>query len=393
MTDVVNWIVTIIAFFFIISLLVFVHELGHFLTAKFFGVYVREFAIGFGKTIWSKKWKNTIYAIRLVPLGGFVELEGEVSSKEGPNAFRNKPAYQKILILVAGVAMNLIFATLLFALFLPGNGYRFSLPAVTDYNFSNTQEAVKAFPITVVSVNPDGPSAGQLNEGEVIIGIDGTRVVSYSNFQQILKDSQEKTVQFEFINMDTYKTTTRDIRVGKANDKGAILDVGLNFDRTLPYPVYLLNYNNNITAAASLTTDTSFFLFKSLGSLFGNAFQSGNYSEVAQSVGGLPTLANNVGQVVEVREFTFLIPLAALISISLAIFNILPFPALDGGQAFVVLLESLTRRKVPDSILSKINTFGFLFLIGLAILVNLKDVIQLGWLNNIGNFFKSIVGR
>lgn len=403
MESVITTIISIVAFFFIISLLVFVHELGHFLTAKFFGVYVREFAIGFGKTVWSKQWRGTKYALRLIPLGGFVELEGEVSTTKGENAFRNKSfskrefrnkrAYQKVLVLAAGVIMNILFAIVLFAIFLPGNGYKFSLPAITEYNFNNVEESVKAFPITVVSVNPDGPSAGQLSQGDVIIGIDGKRVNSYPNFQEILKENQEETVKFEFLDFETFKTTSRDIKISKANDKGAILDVGLNFDKTLPYPVYLLRLNNNVSSAATLTFDTSFYLLKSLGSLLGNAFQSGNYTEVAQSVGGLPSLANNVNQVVEVKEFTFLLALGALISISLAIFNILPFPALDGGQIAVVLIESITRKKVPDEILGRINTFGFLFLIGIAILVNFKDIVQLGWLNNVGNFFKSILGR
>ena len=119
MEQLVNIIITLVAFFVLISLLVFVHELGHFLAAKFFKVYVREFAIGFGKTVWSKQWRGTKYAVRLVPLGGFVELEGEVSTTDNPNAFRNKRAYQKIIILMAGVFMNIAFASILFAIFLP----------------------------------------------------------------------------------------------------------------------------------------------------------------------------------------------------------------------------------------------------------------------------------
>lgn len=393
MEQLLNIILTLVAFFVLISLLVFVHELGHFLAAKFFKVYVREFAIGFGKTIWSKQWRGTKYAIRLIPLGGFVELEGEVASSDNANAFRNKRTYQKIIILMAGVVMNIIFATLMFAIFLPSNGYKFNLPAITDYQFSNTKDSIKAFPVTVVSVVEDGQSFGQLFVGDTIIGVNGTRFQSYSAFQQLLKDNQEKTVKFEFIGLDSFETSQKDIKVGKADENGAILNVGLNYDRTQPYPIYLLRFNENVTSAASLTADTSFYLLKSLGGLLGNAFKSGDYTEVAQSVGGLPKLADNVGQVVEFRAFEILIPLAALISISLAIFNVLPFPALDGGQAAVVILETLMRRKIPDNILAVINTVGFFTLIGLAIVVNFKDVIQLGWLNSVGEFFRNILGR
>ncbi|MEO6729350.1 MAG: site-2 protease family protein [Candidatus Dojkabacteria bacterium] len=393
MDQLINLIITLLAFFVLISLLVFVHELGHFLAAKYFKVYVREFAIGFGKTIWSKQWRGTKYALRLVPLGGFVELEGEVSANEGPNAFRNKRAYQKIIILMAGVFMNIVFATIAFAIFLPTNGYKFNLPAIADYSFSNTKAALKVFPVTVITVDDKGQSVGQLSSGDTIIGVDGKRFQSYPAFQQALKDVQEKTVKFEFVDLDTFETSERDIKVGKADDKGAILNVSLNFDRSQPYPIYLLRFNENVTSAASLTGDTSIYLLKSLGGLLGNAFKTGDYTEVAQSVGGLPKLADNVGQVVEYRAYEILIPLAALISISLAIFNILPFPALDGGQAAVVLFETLTRRKVSDRVLGIINTVGFFTLIGLAIVVNFKDVIQLGWLNSIGDFFKNILGR
>jgi len=393
MEQLVNIIITLVAFFVLISLLVFVHELGHFLAAKFFKVYVREFAIGFGKTVWSKQWRGTKYAVRLVPLGGFVELEGEVSTTDNPNAFRNKRAYQKIIILMAGVFMNIAFASILFAIFLPTNGYKFNLPAIADYQFSNTKSSVKAFPITVITVAEDGQSKGQLFSGDTIIGIDGKRFLSYSEFQQELKGVQDKTVKFEFVSLDTFETSERDIKVGKADDKGAILNVSLNYDRTQPYPIYLIRFNENITSAVSLTGDTSFYLLKSLGGLLGNAFRTGDYTEVAQSVGGLPKLADNVGQVVEFKAYDILIPLAALISISLAIFNVLPFPALDGGQAAVVVIETITRRKIADRTLSIINTVGFFVLIGLAIVVNFKDVIQLGWLNSIGDFFKNILGR
>ncbi len=393
MEQLVNIVVTLVAFFVLISLLVFVHELGHFLTAKYFKVYVREFAIGFGKTIWSKQWRGTKYAVRLIPLGGFVELEGEVSAKDLPNAFRNKRAYQKILILIAGVLMNFVFAMILFGIFLPGNGYKFNLPAITDYSFNNTKSAVKAFPITVITVDDKGQSAGQLNPQDTMIGIDGKRFQSYPEFQQDLKDVQGKTVKFEFVNLDTFETSERDIKVGSADVNGAILNVSLNYDRSQPYPIYLIRYNENVTSAVSLTTDTSFYLLKSLGSLFGNAFRTGDYTEVAQNVGGLPKLADNVSQVVEFRAFDVLLPLAALISISLGIFNILPFPALDGGQAAVVVLETVTRRKISDRALGIINTVGFFTLIGLAIVVNFKDVIQLGWLNTIGTFFQNILGR
>lgn len=392
MESLINGILTILLLLLTLSIIVLVHELGHFLSAKLFKVTVKEFAIGFGRILYSKKYNGTLYAFRAIPLGGFVELEGE-QAVEGPNSFRNKHPLVKVIILGAGVVMNLILATVLFAIFLGNNGHRFTIPAVTDYEFHNTSNVIKAFPITIVSVDPEGNSKDQLFEGDTMIGIGGTRFSSFSEFQEKLKSVQDSEQDFEFINISDFTTNTRTIRVGKANEQGQILNAGLNFDQQSGYSAYFIQYNNNITAGVSITYDLSIYQLKAIGSLLSNAFATGNYTEVSKNVGGLPAISNQVGSVVEFRAFEILIPLAGLISISLAIFNILPFPALDGGQIAIVLAETVTRKKVPDSILSKINLFGFVFLIGLAIVINLKDVIQLGWVENIGNFFKNILGR
>src|SRR5690606_11038186 len=132
-----------------------------------------------------------------------------------------------------------------------------------------------------------------------------------------------------------------------------------------------------LSAGVSLTTDLVLYVPKAVFSLIGNAFQTGDFNELGNSLGGPLQIANQSNEIIQLGLIEAFIPLAGLLSISLAVFNILPFPALDGGQIAVVLVETAIRRKVPDSILEKINLFGFLFLMGLFVLVTFKDIIQL----------------
>lgn len=387
---------TIVSTLLLITVLVFVHELGHFLAAKFFKVDVKEFAVGFGKRLISKKYRGTIYSIRMLPLGGFVDLEGETDS-QAPHSFRNIRSYQKIIILSAGVIMNLILATVAMTIFLSNNNYQFTIPSLTEYNFHNTSSVVKAYPLFVSSVDENGNSAGQLATEDIIIGINNARFNSYSEFQNLVKDNQGKEVSFEFLNLDNLATNSRNIKVGFANEDGAILNVSLvelnRSSATVAYPAYYLNYPKNITSGLFLTADLTLYIPKSLGGIISNSFRSGNFTELGNSVGSPLQIIDNSNQIVEAGVFEAFIPLAGLLSISLAIFNILPFPALDGGQIVVVIAERIFKRRVPDHILEKINLFGIIFLLSLSGLLIFKDFIQLNVLDKFSELFKNIGQR
>ena len=389
-------VLTIVTTLLLITLLVFIHELGHFLAAKFFKTDVKEFAIGFGKRLVSREYKGTVYSIRMFPLGGFVELEGENKSIS-PNSFRNKRAYQKIIILSAGVIMNLLLATVAMTIFLATNNYQFTIPALTEYNFRNTETSVRAFPLMVTEVAEDGNSVGQLNEGDSIIGINNSRFDNYGEFKKLLEDNQGKLVNFEFLDLREFSTYSREIKVGFKDEEGAILNVGLfELNRTsssISYPAFFLQYPRNLSSGVFLTADLTLYIPKALGEIIGNSFRTGNFSELGNSVGSPLQIVDNSNQIIQAGAFQAFIPLAGLLSISLAIFNILPFPALDGGQIVVVLIEKITRRKIPDATLEKINMFGFIFLMGLGILLIFKDFLQLNVLDKFGEFIQNITQR
>jgi len=138
-----------------------------------------------------------------------------------------------------------------------------------------------------------------------------------------------------------------------------------------------LKYKANILSGAAMTYDIFFYQIKALGDIFSNAFSSGNYQQVSNSVGGIVQVAGTVNSVVALNEYSFLVALTAFISISLAFFNILPIPALDGGHILIITIEKLTRRKLSDKVVNAVTTAGFALMILLFIVVTFKDVLQL----------------
>lgn len=384
-----NLILTIIFFVVIISVVVSIHELGHFLTAKYFRMTVNEFAIGFGKILFSKTYKGTRYSIRAIPFGGFVELEGEDSSKD-LNNFRNRPFYQKVLVLVAGVVMNLLLAVVLLTFHLSTNNYTFLSPNLVDYSFNNVESQNSYIPIRVSEVKEGGRSEGVLEPGDTIVEVNGEAFKTYDEFSTILKENQGEDITLTFLNSDTFDTATKTYKLGVQNEEGAILDAVLSPSNT---PLYLVKYNNNITSGVSMTYDVFVYQVKAIGSLIQKGTQTGDYSDLSNSVGGLPRITDEINTAVEFNAIGYLIPLTGFISISLAFFNILPFPALDGGQIVIAFIEKLRRKKISDELLNKINLGGFIFLIGLGILINLKDIITLGWVNQLFESIRTVLGR
>lgn len=389
-----DFLVTIFFFVLIIGILVLVHELGHFLAAKAAGVEVKEFAIGFGKTLFAKEYKGTRYCINLLPLGGYVNLEGE-TSKTSKNAFRNKKFRIKLFVLVAGVAMNLLLAFILLTVYLASNGYKFSIfPNIVSYNFSGTETNLSYLPLRIVEVNPKGVSAGKLKADDIIVTINDKSFKSFGEFKQILEENLNSAITIGILDLETYSVSNVDILLKEKEANGGILNVTFSADNTsIGRQIYFLSYPKSILSGFYLTFDSVFYQFKAIGEIIGNAVSSGNYTELGDTFGGLPAVSNQISQIVEFRVLEILIPLSALISISLAIINILPFPALDGGQILVFAIEKLRGKELSEKLLNRINLTGFAILIIFAIAVNVKDVIQLNWAQGFLELVRDILGR
>lgn len=389
---------TIILFILIISSLVFVHELGHFLAAKLFKVKVEEFAIGFGKSIVSKKTQETVYKINIIPLGGYVKLEGENSKSIDKKGFRDKPFYVKFFVLISGILMNLVFSAILLNIYLHFNQYKFSiLPEIVPYSFSNTLSQKSLFPLRVINIIENSNAYGILNIGDIIVSINGVFFKDFEkDFKQILSVNVGREIVLGLLDLNTLKINEVNMFLDEQKIKNDTGILGVNFSANnvlLGKPVYFLEYTPSIFAGFNLTFDIFFYQSKILLNIFSNAFSTGDFSEASESLGGLPAVTNQVSQIVQFRIFEFLIPFTAFISISLAFFNLIPIPALDGGQILLFFIETIFRKKIPDSVISSINFLSFLLLISLAIIINVKDIIQLGWIETLLNTIFAIFSR
>lgn len=470
---------TLILFFFIIGILVFVHEFGHFAAAKLTGVPVNEFAIGFGPILFEKKYGATRYQFRLIPLGGFVSLEGEEDANS-PEGFRNQRYLVKVAILLGGIFMNIVFAILILFVYLNVTDWKMLLPTLSNHSFSNTDvvedyhpigvydiseldygwenlepgEAIieiegqkvetsqdvvglikdrygeevrvtvldtqkpevfekeitigglyegKYLPLIVSSILEDSEVRDNFKEGEIVVTVDDVAFKSFDEFQTLLEDNQGQLVRFGFQKPDNDEITYREIEIPMKNEEtGAILgisffvDYGIFFDEILDLTDNTFTYfefNRSIITPTTLSYDLVVYQIDGLASLVSDAFSSGDFSEVGQSVGSPVAVGASVNQIVVVGNFTFLLFLAGLISLSLAMFNILPIPALDGGQVALVTVEKLRGQKFSEDTIQKINASGFIFLMGLSVLLIAKDIAQFGVIGDIFDTFQGILGR
>lgn len=356
---------TIIVFILILGLLIFVHELGHFITAKRSGVKVDEFGFGFPPRIFGIKKGGTIYSLNLLPLGGFVRIYGENGPDPACNAshseageemaFYNKPVSARAKILVAGVTMNLVLAAVLL-----GFGHWSGLPSIIEDNVNN-QSAI----VQIVQVDFDSAA----NEAGINIG-DTIKELKYKDI--ILIPNQVIQVQ-DFIKNNLNQEIIITIKRGKSIiEKNLILkdSLGVGLARTaiISYPWYQALIKG-ITSAVNMT----WFIIVSLCSILWRLITAG---EMAVEFSGPVGIFNLAGQATQLG-FIYILQFTAILSINLAIINIIPFPALDGGRLLFLAIEKIKGSPVSRKIEGMIHTIGFACLIILLIAITWRDIVRL----------------
>ncbi|WP_252230324.1 M50 family metallopeptidase [Clostridium sp. ZBS15] len=321
------------------SVLIIVHELGHFTLAKLNGVRVEEFAIGMGPKVISKKGKETTYSLRLFPIGGFVNMMGEEEAVQDERSFSEKSPLRRISIIIAGAAMNYILAIVIFACIAGKFGYK--IPEV-------------------VNVLPDYPAIESgLQEGDKFIKIDGSRVFTADDITTGILMAKGAPVDLTVKRGNEIKNFTVTPKLNKENEY--MVGIGFGVETN---PSIGASLKHSVNQTASVVSQT----FKGLKMIFtGNA-------NLKTDVGGPLTIIKMSAKTAENGIWT-LMRFVGYISVSLAVFNMLPFPALDGGWTVILLIELITRRKVPNKIVENLNYVGFMLLIGLMILVTIKDII------------------
>ncbi len=369
-----------IAFIFIIGILILVHELGHFLIAKKAGVKVEEFAIGFPPTIWKRKRGETIYSIGAIPIGGFVKLFGEEGLKkeerEDPRSYYCKSPMVKIAIVSGGVISNFLLASFIFYFLLFGGGYASTVGAVfgldSKYYFPfGRQENL----IIISEVNKNSPAekAG-ITPNSQLITANQKRFEDIEEFIEFIHQHKGEEVVLKLKELDTEKEKTIKVVPRKSfPKKEGPLGIGLRKIMKIEYS----SLSDKIFMGFLHSFNLTHFTFFGLGHLIKDSFTKKNIQPLASAVAGPVGILAVTKMSVEEGLFS-LLNLLALLSLTLALINFFPIPALDGGRILFIGIEVLSGRKISPQVENKINLIGFILLIGLMILVTLKDIFQFG---------------
>lgn len=316
-------------------LLIFIHELGHFMVAKACGVKVNEFALGMGPVIFQKQKGETLYALRLFPIGGYCAMEGEDEESEDERAFNKKESWKKALIVVAGAAMNFILCVVI-------------MIGICIYSGTPTT--------TIGELSPGGPAANAgIKAGDEILSVDGMEVNEWNDILEAIS-AAENNVTVEVNRQGQVMTVESDL----TQENGRQI-IGIVPERD----------HNIISGAANGV--------KSTGRMFTVMIDS--FRMLFSGEIGVKELSGPVGIVYVVNDsvrmgIIYIFYLTALISLNLAIVNMLPFPALDGGRLLFIIIRKITGRVITDEIEGKIHFVGIMLLFALMIYVTWNDIVR-----------------
>ncbi len=412
-----GFILSAIKIIFLLGFLIFIHEGGHFLVAKLCKVKVNEFAIGFGPTIWNKQGKETKYALRLIPLGGFVSMEGEIESSELEGSFSKASIPKRIAIVVAGAVVNIVFAVAIYFILIASTGTYISTEVnktldgysaqingiqsgdkilsingknvkraqtVTDILSKNQGENIQVTyerngKISEIDIKPTQnniKSTGiYLKDSNKIIAVDKNSSAEKHGIKpndEILEVNGENTNNNPFSIIDLIDKSEKEILLKIQRGK-EVLDIRLTPDITPKYYLGITFKNaedtiiNRVYYGITETGDFLISIFDNLKQLF-----TGNVG--IEQMTGPVGISEAVAETKGVEEFVYLL---ALISLSLGVTNLLPIPALDGGKLLILIIEAVRRRPLKEDTELKIQMIGFFIIISLSLYVTYNDILRL----------------
>ncbi|HKK54639.1 MAG TPA: RIP metalloprotease RseP [Patescibacteria group bacterium] len=370
---------TIIIFLLVLGVLVFVHELGHFVVARKNGVKAEEFGFGFPPRVWGiyknkeNKWKqvrgkkevkdakSTIYSFNWIPLGGFVKIKGESGqNKEDKDSFAHKPVWRRALILVAGVVMNIILAGVLISV-----GYMIGFPDSTANLPKSAQ--VSGQQVQIVQIMPDSAAeSADIKAGDVVVSVDGESIDSEIELQELIRARANEEVDLVLKRQD--KTMNLIVSPDVKDNGQGSLGVAIVSSGIVKYPFFQSIWQGFKVAFLLLGA-----IFVAFFELIKNLFVGAPISaEIAGPI-GIADMTGNYARM----GFSYLLQFTALLSLNLAVINILPFPALDGGRILFLVIEKIKGSPVKQEVENVIHNLGFILLMLLVLLVTFKDVSRL----------------
>ena len=372
-----------------LTVLVVLHELGHALVARRNGVRVEEFGIGFPPAAYKKNvkksflGKNVVYSVNWLPLGGFVKLQGEHDDDKKPGDYGAATFWQKTKILLAGVMMNWLTAVILLTILA-----WFGLPQLVPHQFTVASDTHVIYnPVVLASIEKDLPAENAgLKSGDAVISVNGEKIETSAQLSEVSAAHKGEMVRVTYKRDGTERVAHVALRSAN-DDKRGYLGAGLSQERltrsTWSAPIVGVGVTMQLTGITLqglgqvIGDGVSGLVMKLMPNDSAQKQANQKLSSASQSVGGPLSIFGILFPAAERAGMRYVVMMTALISLTLAVMNILPIPALDGGRWFVTAVFRLLKKPLTKEREEKIHGTGFLVLLLLVVLVTVSDVAKL----------------
>ncbi len=332
------------------GLLISIHELGHFTFAKLFKVKVNEFALGMGPAIFKKKKGDTTYAFRLLPIGGYVSMEGEDEESQDENAFNRKKVWQKFIIVAAGAIMNLILGVVIVATCL------------------GMEDLIGTTQVLKFHENAVSQQTG-LQAGDELLEIDGHKVFSDMDISFLMSRSDDGVYDF-VVRRDGEKIELSDVKF-KSEQKDGYIQITYDFIILGKEPTFLNIITNSVKQTVSIARLVWLSLFDLVTGQYG-------MSDLSGPVGTINIVADVTSSAMQSKEnLVSALTLMAFITVNIGVFNLLPLPALDGGRLLFLLIEGIRRKPINPKYEGYVHGAGLILLLLLMLVVTFNDIVIL----------------
>ena len=327
---------TIIYAIVIFLLLIFIHEFGHFIAAKACDVKVNEFSLGMGPELWSRQGEETKYSLRAIPIGGYCAMEGEDEDSDHERALNKKNGWQKFLVFVAGATMNVVLAVII-------------MIAIALYSGAATT--------TLDSVEEGLPAAqAGLLAGDQIVAIDGEKMGSWEEITNVISNTKKESLEVTVLRDDEELTYT--------------VPVGYNEEEHRNILGIMTRAEHNPGSAVVRGCQGTWAMGVAMVDVLGQLFTGKVSTKELSGPVGIVSIVNEQSKL----GFIYVAYLTALISLNLAIINLLPFPALDGGRILFLIIRKITGKAVTDEMEARFHFVGIVLLLALMVYVTFNDI-------------------
>jgi len=360
-----SYILTFFVFILIIGILVFVHELGHFMLARRAGMKVEEFGIGLPPRL--REWKKfgTLVTLNAIPIGGFVKVKGgdkltvTKEDLEDPESYHSKTWFQRFWFIIAGVIMNFILAFVIISI-----GYMSGMTPLPGSSLYEDSQTIKGIVINKVMEGSPAQKAG-IEPGDFIISINGSILDTPEDLSKYIKAHADSVLDITIERNKLIKNIN--VRPGKDKKIGVAMSLMIELEKAYLYPHKAIYHA--FLSTVFITKET----FKGIVMVFFNLLTQFSIPDEVSGPVGIVSITHQVTKV----GFMSVLQFMAILSISLGVINIFPFPALDGGRLIFLVIEGITRKRVDSKFEGLAHIIGFLMLMLLIVLVTYKDIMRL----------------